>query len=93
MSSGWSGVDSMDSRWSVWSPPGMHLESTWNASGVHLECIWSPPGMHLESTWNASGVQVEFGKYLAGLPAKENPHGLHLESMGEGKVLLVSLLC
>jgi hypothetical protein len=29
---------------------------------------------------------VDFGKYLAGLPAKENPHGLHLESMAEGKV-------
>ena len=32
---------------------------------------------------------MDFGKYLAGLSAKENPHGVHLESMGEGKVLTV----
>ena len=46
--------------------------------------------VHLESIWSPGKLQVDFGKYLAGPSANENPHGLHLESMGKGKVLATS---
>ena len=58
-----------------------------------------------ESTWTPSGLQVDLDNNLAGLPAKENPHGLQvdsksppgvhgvqLESMGECKVLIGSFI-
>ena len=64
-------------EWTPWTPGGV--------SGVHLESIWSPG---------------RFGKYLAGLPARKlhmdstwtpkvhvESGGVHMESMGEGKVL------
>ena len=60
--------------------------------GLHVES--------LESTWSPSGIHLEPDNNLAGLPAKKNPPGFHvenvesmippgfhLESMGEGKVL------
>ena len=38
-------------------------------------------GVHLESRWNPGGIQVEIDNNLAGLPAKEIPHGLQVDSM------------
>ena len=41
--------------------------------GLHVESM--------ESIWNPVGIQVEIDKNLAGLPAKEIPHGLQVDSM------------
>ena len=48
----------------------------------------------MQSIWSPDKLQVDFGNYLAGPSANENPPGLHvessgvhLESMGQGKVL------
>ena len=35
----------------------------------------------MESIWNPGGIQVEIDKNLAGLPAKEIPHELQVDSM------------
>ena len=40
----------------------------------------------MDSRWNPGGFQVELEKYLAGLPAKEIPPGLHLDSWNPGGV-------
>ena len=52
------------------------------------------------NSWTPSGIQVEIDKNLAGLPAKEIPPGVHLdsrwndqESMGECKVLVKTANC
>jgi len=37
---------------------------------------WIPPGFHLDSTWIPPGFHLELDNNLAGLPAKEIPHGL-----------------
>jgi hypothetical protein len=85
---------------SRWSPPKISSvkQVEWGGLlGLHVEC--------LESTRKPSGLQVDLEKKLAGLPAKENPHGLqlesisppgvhgvHLESMGECKVLIIIVI-
>ena len=46
----------------MWSPPGVHLESTWSPSGVHQDCIWSLPGVqtqYQEFTWTPDGVHQD----------------------------------
>ena len=43
----WNGVDSMDSRWKIWSPPRVHLESIWNKTIIWQGC--QPKKFHLES--------------------------------------------
>jgi len=48
---------------------GVGLDST----GLHME-LWSPAGLQVDSRWT-----LDYN--LAGLPAKENPHGLHVDSM------------
>jgi len=57
-------VDSMDSTWSIWSPYGVYMESTWTlltnlaglpakkiACGLHLDSR-IPPGLH----WSPGGI-------------------------------------
>ena len=34
----------------------------------------------MDSIWNPGGIQVEIDKNMAGLPAKEIPHGLQVDS-------------
>ena len=67
----------MESRWSPmesrWSPVG----SKWSPGGVHSSipktCTWTI--LHVDSTWSP----VEFMW----------SHGVHVDSMGEGKVHIV----
>ena len=66
-------VDSMDSTWSIWSPYGVYMESTWtlltNLAGLPAKknCMWTPSGLQdstwtpLESRWNRWG-RVKFSK-------------------------------
>ena len=80
------------------NPCGLHMESCWVNS--HSLCSevesmlsrrsnWSPTGLHMDSTWILD-------KKLAGLPPKKKclkstwtpGIDLHMESVGEGKVLL-----
>ena len=68
----------------MWSPPKSRWSTNFSVmwSGVHVVHV-----VHLESNWRPPGIQVDFGQNLAGLSAKANPPGVHLESMGECKVL------
>jgi hypothetical protein len=58
------------------------VESRWSPQKCEISCVkwveWA----------GLLGLQVDLDNILAGLPAKQNPHGLQLESMGEGKVLV-----
>jgi hypothetical protein len=59
----------------------LHLESTKNENiPAKLGGIHGVQTVYLESIWSPGGLQVDFGKYLAGPPAKGNPHGLQVDS-------------
>ena len=71
------GVKSTQSTLSIWSPSGLQVDSRWI-----LTIIWQgflPKIIHLDSTWSP---QVHL-----------TPRGVHLESMGECKVLISSTIC
>src|SRR5437016_10620578 len=67
----WSGLHG--SRWSIWRLSGVHL----SPSG--LQCTLDTFGWVFcqKSTWTPGGLHINWW----------SPPGVHLESMGEGKVL------
>src|SRR5882762_5946686 len=58
----------------------LHQESTWSASGVHLECIRSPPGVHQESTWSPPGVHLDLSQGSNHCALPRNPARLQVYS-------------
>jgi hypothetical protein len=64
-------VDSMDSWWKVWIPPGFHPDATWKWSIFWLGRLQRK--FHMDSMWTTWNPWI--------------PCEFHLESMGEGKVL------
>src|SRR5882762_3360873 len=58
----------------------LHQESTWSASGVHLECIRSPPGVHLESIRSPPGVHLDLSQGSNHCALPRNPARLQVYS-------------
>src|SRR6266481_5315178 len=51
---------------SIWTPPGVHVDSTWTPCifhVLHMDSIWTPPGLHMDSTWTPCifhGLHMDF---------------------------------